>query len=126
MAHEHEHQNPFSDNNVYGAYENDDDDYGNYDNGYDNYDDTDMSSSIMSFGEPDLDEIALQITLVVFHPAMDNDTYDFINDFDDLYMSDVVEAFDEPGLDDVAWQVALAVGNDAPNKIIREDDSQPR
>ncbi|KAF8933201.1 hypothetical protein BGZ47_010991 [Haplosporangium gracile] len=118
MAHEKEYPAPLSDNNE--------------GDGYDHYDDINMSSSSMSFGEPDLDEIALQDALMVLHLAADNvtqadshDEYNFVDDFEDLYMPDIVESFDGPDQDDATWQIALVAMNGAPDEI-RDDNGQPR
>ncbi|KAF9338083.1 hypothetical protein BGZ91_009059 [Linnemannia elongata] len=110
-----EEQIPSFNNNAYGAYNHDNDD------GLGDNDDADMSSSIMSFDEPDLEDIALQIALMVFHFVIDlviqgdghddhiqddgHDDYDFVHDNEDVYMPDIVESFDEPDQDDVVWQV---------------------
>ncbi|KAF9286780.1 hypothetical protein BGZ88_008885 [Linnemannia elongata] len=126
MAHEQEYQSPSINDNVHGAYSHDNDD------GYGDYDDTYMSSSIMSFGEPDLDEIALQTGFMVSHFELDidiqddgHDDYDFVHDYEDVYMLDIVESFDEPDQDDVAWQVGHLVMNGAPSEIIRDNSGQP-
>ncbi|OAQ26501.1 hypothetical protein K457DRAFT_1822094 [Linnemannia elongata AG-77] len=107
MAHEQEHAVPPFDNN-------EDDDF-------DEYDDMDMSSSIISFGEPDLDEIALQIALLAITLVINNgdedDDYEYV-DYVDLYMPDIVEEYDEPDLNEVAWHVALL--------SINGDHDQPR
>ncbi|KAF9125039.1 hypothetical protein BGX30_000638 [Mortierella sp. GBA39] len=106
MAHEQEHTAPPFDNNE------DDDIY--------ECDDAAMSSSIISFGEPDLDEIALQITHLAINLVIDNsdeDDYEYVN-YVDLYMPDTVDEYDEPDLDEVAWQVALLAMNG--------DHDQPR
>ncbi|KAF9334556.1 hypothetical protein BGZ91_010816 [Linnemannia elongata] len=126
MAQEQEYQSPSFNNNVHGAYSHDNDD------GYGDNDDTDMSSSIMSFGEPDLDEIALQIASVVSHLELDidiqddgHDDYDFVHYYEDVYMSDIVESFDEPDQNDVAGQVGLLTMNGTPSEIIRDNSGQP-
>lgn len=80
----------------------------------------DLSSSIMSFGEPDLDELALQIALLAFNFVLDDgdgDDYEYV-DYVDLYMPDTVVEYDEPGLDEVAWNVVLLAMN--------SDHDQPR
>ncbi|KAK5828920.1 hypothetical protein F5H01DRAFT_315835 [Linnemannia elongata] len=121
-----EEQTPSFNTNAYGTYNHDNDD------GYGDNDDEDMSSSIMSFDEPDLDDIALQIALMAFHFVLDLDIqddghedYDFVHDYEDVYMPDIVESFDEPDQDDVVSQVDLLTMNDAPNEIIRDDSGIP-
>ncbi|KAG0278487.1 hypothetical protein BGZ96_002363 [Linnemannia gamsii] len=107
MSHQKEDQAPVFNSNVYGAYNNDDDDMN-------------MSSSIVSFGDPNLDEIALQMVFLAIHLVMDNgvqddsdDDYDFVDDHEELFMPDVFESFDEPDLDEIAWQVIpLVLSND--------------
>lgn len=125
MVQEQEYPTQPFNNNVYGAYNHDNDGYGDND-------DADMSSSIMSFGEPDLDEIAFQNALMVLHLTLDidiqddgHDDYDFVHDYEDVYMPDIVESFDEPHQDDVAWQVDLLAMNGAPNEIIHDNGGQP-
>ncbi|KAF9537552.1 hypothetical protein EC957_007978 [Mortierella hygrophila] len=119
MAQKREYPTQLFNNNVYSAY--------NPDN-----DDADMSSSIMSFGEPHLDEISLQIALTASHLALDSDIqdddhddYDFVHDYEDVYMPDIVESFDAPNQDGVAWQVDLLAMNGAPNEIIRNNNGHP-
>ncbi|KAG9071114.1 hypothetical protein KI688_008657 [Linnemannia hyalina] len=124
MAQEQEYPTQLFNNNFYSAY--------NPDN-----DDADMSSSTISFGEPDLDEISIQIALTASHLnnghlALDSDIqddghddYDFVHDYEDVYMPDIVESFDEPDQDGVAWQVDLLAMNGAPNEIISDNNGQP-
>ncbi|KAG0044776.1 hypothetical protein BGZ89_005927 [Linnemannia elongata] len=117
-----EEQTPFINNNVYGPYSHDNGD------GYGDNDEADMSSSIISFGKPDVDEIALQTALMASSPALDidiqddaHDDYDFVDDNENVYMPDIVESFDEPDQDDVAWQVGLLAMNGASNEIILDN-----
>ncbi|KAG0282716.1 hypothetical protein BGZ96_000189 [Linnemannia gamsii] len=84
-----------------------------------------MSSPIVSFGEPNPEDIALQTALLATHLAIDNsnqdggdDYYDIIDDHEELFMPDVFESFDEPDLDEAACQVALL--------ILSNDHGQPR
>lgn len=118
MSHQQEDQAPPFNSNAYGAYDNEND-------GHDDHDDMYMSSSIVSFGEPNLDEISLQMALLAIHLAMDNgvqdeddDDYDFVDDHEELFMPDIFESFDEPVLEEVAWQVILL--------ILSNDHGQPR
>ncbi|KAF8933715.1 hypothetical protein BGZ47_010747 [Haplosporangium gracile] len=82
-----------------------------------------MSSSIMSSGEPDLDEIALQIALLAMNLALENDVqtedddYDYVG-YEDLHIPYTVEEYDEPDLDEIARQIALLV--------MHGDHDQPR
>ncbi|KAF9338082.1 hypothetical protein BGZ91_009058 [Linnemannia elongata] len=60
----------------------------NEDDDLDEHDDMNMPSSIMSFGEPDLDETALQIALLAIILVMENDDdddYEYV-DYMDLYI----------------------------------------
>ncbi|KAG0285980.1 hypothetical protein BGZ96_009861 [Linnemannia gamsii] len=93
------------DSSISGAYNN------NNENGdYDDYlDDMGMSSSIMSFEEPNLNEIAQQNAILVFNLTQDNNTqvddnieYDFFEGYEDVFMPDTVESFDGPNMGDVA------------------------
>jgi hypothetical protein len=121
MTHQQEDQAPLN-NNAYGTYDSENDDYDNHND----HNDMDMSSSTVSFGEPNQNEIALQIAvLLAIHLAMDSDIqddgdddYDFVDDYEDLFMPNVVESFDEPDLDEVAWQTALL--------LLSSDHGQPR
>ncbi|KAK3831372.1 MAG: hypothetical protein JOS17DRAFT_790794 [Linnemannia elongata] len=122
MAQEQEYPTPSFNNNVYGAYSHDND------HGYGDNVDADMPSSIVSFGEPDLGEIAFQTVVMIFYHALDidiqndgHDDYDFVHDYEDVYMPDIVESFDEPDQDDVAWQVDHLAMNGAPNEIISDN-----
>ncbi|KAG9066855.1 hypothetical protein KI688_012767 [Linnemannia hyalina] len=103
MAQPQEYSTPSLNSNVYGVYSQ------NNNDGYGDNDDADMSSSIMSFDQPNLNEIALQTALMASDPALDidmqddaHDDYDFVHDYENLYMPDIVESFDEPDQDDVA------------------------
>ncbi|KAG0293069.1 hypothetical protein BGZ97_005422 [Linnemannia gamsii] len=130
MAHAQEHPTQFlHDNNIYD-YANEDDDYDDLPN---YFDDIDMSSPIVSFGDPNLDEIAQQISLVVFNLTLDNNIQDdngvefeddFVDNDEDLFMPNIVESFEEPDNNDVAWQVALIVINDVLDEIIHDHDGQ--
>jgi hypothetical protein len=130
MAHAQEHPTQFlHDNNIYD-YANEDDDYVDLPN---YFDDIDMSSPIVSFGDPNLNEIAQQISLVVFNLTLDNNIQDdngvefeddFVDNDEDLFMPNIVESFEEPDNNDVAWQVALIVINDVLDEIIHDHDGQ--
>lgn len=116
---------PFN-SNIHGDYNyNNDDGYGDNDN-------ADMSSSIISFGKPDVDEIALETALMASGPPLDidiqdgaYDDYDFVNDYEDVYMPDIVESFDEPDQNDVAWQIDLLAMDSAPNEAILDSSDYP-
>lgn len=124
MTHEQEYPaQHLHDNNIYDDYENEEDDDADY------YDNTEMSFSIVSFGEPDVNEIAQQIVSSVFNIAWDNNIqdngyaeYDFLDSYEDVFMPDIVESFEEPDVDDVAWQVALIAINDYLDEITHDED----
>ncbi|KAG0278489.1 hypothetical protein BGZ96_002365 [Linnemannia gamsii] len=107
MSQQQDSQVSLFSNNAYGAYNNE--------NGEDDdYNDVGMPSSIVSFSEPNPEDIALQIAILTTHLAMDNGNQDdggddnaFDDDHVELFMPDVFESFDEPDLDEVAWQVTL-------------------
>lgn len=100
---EHEQEQPIQllhDNEVFGA-----NDHDNEDDGFEDPENVDMSASIVSFGMPDLDEIALQIqiALLTFNIALDND-----DDHDDYvfvggYYDDLIEDHHESSLGGLAW-----------------------
>ncbi|KAG0282715.1 hypothetical protein BGZ96_000188 [Linnemannia gamsii] len=118
MEHEQElPAHPLQDSNISGDY------YNNVNDDYEDYlGDMDMSSSILSFGEPDLNGIAQHIISSVFNNAWDTNIQD--NGYEDVFMPDNVESFEEPDVDDVAWQVALIAINDALDGVIHDEDGQ--
>ncbi|KAG0285979.1 hypothetical protein BGZ96_009860 [Linnemannia gamsii] len=106
--------------NVLGA-----DDHDNEDDGFEDPENMDMSASIVSFGMPDLDEIArqFQIAFLTINIALDND-----DDQDDYvfvggYYDDLIEEHHESSLDGLAWQVVLMVINGTP---IGDDNGQKK
>lgn len=118
MSHQQDTQVQLFSNNAFDAYNNEDGE----DDDHDDYSDVSMSSSIVSFGEPNLDDIALQIALLATHLTMDNGNqddgdhdYDFVDNHEELFMTDDFESFDEPDLDEVARQVGTPSDTTLPS-----------
>lgn len=107
------------------------DHYNNENGGYYDYlGDMDMSSSIASFGEPDLNEIAQQTAFSVFNLALNNSVqddddveYDFFGGYEDVFMPVLLNPSTGPKWMK-SWQVALNTINDALDEITHDDDGQ--